>query len=143
MGVVSVQRCRRFRPNLERLKFIFFWYSNHRNPRSRSEICCRVRTSFLHVSAVELACTFPRLCVVVDKNQFTLQRSRGQIQKSLEISCRQENSRLVTMSHIFVTPLSVVACCVLLRTCSCLSHPFLCMAQGWFDVVHLCTWSFV
>ena len=29
-----------------------FGYSNHRNSRSKSGICCRVRTSFLHVDAV-------------------------------------------------------------------------------------------
>ena len=63
--------------------------------------------------------------------------------KNLEISCRQEDSRLVTVSHIFVPAFSVVACCVLLRTCSFLSHPSLCMAQGGFDFVHVCTLSFV
>ena len=47
--------------------------------------------------------------------------------ESLEISCRQENSRRVTMSHIFVfvvTAFSAVAC-VLLRACSFVSHPSL------------------
>ena len=52
--------------------------------------------------------------------------------ESLEISCRQENSRLVTRSHIFVfvvTAFSVVAC-VLLHACSFVSHPSLRTAQG-------------
>ena len=36
----------------------------------------------------------------------------------------------------FVTAFSVVACCVLLSTCSFLSHPSVCMAQaGYFDFV--------
>ena len=52
--------------------------------------------------------------------------------ESLEISCRQENSRRVTRSHIFVfilTAFSVVAC-VLLHACSFVSHPSLHTAKG-------------
>ena len=61
---------------------------------------------------------------------------QAQIWKSLDISCRQADSRLVTMSHIFVTAFSVVACCVLLSTCSFLSRPlFLWLREGIFDSV--------
>ena len=45
-------------------------------------------------------------------------------------SCRQVGSRLVKMSHIFVTAFSVVSCCVMSSTCSFLSHPFFCVAEG-------------
>ena len=61
---------------------------------------------------------------------------QAQIWKSLDISCRQADSRLVTMSHFFVTAFSVVACCVLLSTCSFLSRPlFLWLREGIFDSV--------
>ena len=87
---------RRFRPNFGHVEFICFGCSHHRNSGSKSGICCRVRPRFLRVGAVVSACTFPRPFVVVDYNQFTQQGSRAQIQKSLEITCRQEDSRLVT-----------------------------------------------
>ena len=119
---------------------IHFWYSNRRNSRSKSGLCCRLRTSFFHIDAVVSACTFPRPLDVVDYNQFYTARKSG---KNLEISCRQEDSRLVTMSNIFVTAFSVVARCILLRACSFLSDPSLCMAQGGVDFVHLCKFSFV
>ena len=71
---------RRFRPNFGHLEFICFWVcNNHRNSRTKSGICCRVRTSFLRVGAVVLAYTFPRPFVVVDFNQFTQQGSRAPI----------------------------------------------------------------
>ena len=65
----------------------------------------------------------PRECFV-----FVLQGQLSTDLESLEISCRQENSR----SHIFVfvvTAFSVVAC-VLLHACSFVSHPSLRTAQG-------------
>ena len=67
-----------FGPIFGHLEFID-WYSNDRNPGSKSGICCRVRTSFLHIDAVVLACTFPRPFVVVDNNHFAQQGSRAQI----------------------------------------------------------------
>ena len=42
---------------------------NHRNSRSKSGICCRVRPNFLRVGPVVSACTFPRPFVAVDYNQ--------------------------------------------------------------------------
>ena len=96
-----------------------------------------------------LACPFPRPSLVVKCNQlhsemrnvracyydvttrmlcFCTARQLSTDLESLEISCRQENSR----SHIFVfvvTAFSVVAC-VLLHTCSFVSHPSLRTAQG-------------
>ena len=52
---------RRFRPQAvtSGIRFVF-GYSNHRNSRSKSGICCRVRTRVLPVGAVVFACTFPR-----------------------------------------------------------------------------------
>ena len=52
--------------------------------------------------------------------------------ESLQITCRQQNSRLVTKSLVFVstvTPFNVVAS-VLLHTCSFVSYPSLRTAQG-------------
>ena len=68
---------RRLRPNFGHLEFIF-GYSNHRNSRSKP-----VRTSFLHIDAVALACTFPRPFVVVDYNQFyTARKSSTDLEKT-------------------------------------------------------------
>ena len=60
----------------------FFWCSNHRNSRSKSGLCCRVRPSFLHIDAVVSACTFPRPLDVVDYNQFYTARISGKIWRS-------------------------------------------------------------
>ena len=89
-----------------------------------------MRTSFLRVGAGVLACTFPRPFVVVDYNQFTQQGGRAQIKTIPEVSCIQEDSRLVTMSHIFC---DIFQCSRMLRT---VEHFFLLvssifsMAQG-------------
>ena len=112
---------RLFRPNVGHLEFISL-YSHHRNPRSKSGLCCRVRRSFLHIDAVVSACTFPRPCVVVvDYNQFyTARKSSTDPEKSRDhVQTRgfTFGDSLVTMSHIFVTAFSVVACSFLLRTC--------------------------
>ena len=101
------------------------------------------------MDAAVLACTFPRPSVVVKYDQlfsemrnvkacfydvttrlfcFCAARQLSTDLESLEISCRQENSR----SHIFVfvvTAFSVVAC-VLFHACSFVSHPSLRTAQG-------------
>ena len=55
-------------PNLGHLEFMSLGYSNPRNSPSKRRICCRVRTSFIRVGAVVLACTFPRPVAVVDYN---------------------------------------------------------------------------
>ena len=129
---------RRFRSNVAAVwNSCVFVYSNHRNPRSKSGICCRVRTSFLRVGAEVLACTFPRLFVVVDYNQFTQQGSRAQI---------FENSRDFVQTRGFTFGDNVThfcgsfQCCRMLRTVEHLfllvSSIFLCMDHGgYFDFV--------
>ena len=106
---------------------IHFWYSNRRNSRSKSGLCCRVRPSFLHIDDVVSACTFPRPLDVVDYNQFYTARISG---KNLEISCRQEDSRLVTMSNIFVTAFI---------QCSRMLHTYCCALVA-SCLIHLCAW---
>ena len=94
------------------------------------------------VDAAVPACTFPRPSVVVKCNQLSSEmrnvraccyhanalfcnaRQLSTDLESLEISCRQENSRPVTMSHtsvLVVTVFSAVAC-LLLHACSFVSH---------------------
>ena len=114
------------------------------------------------VDAAVLACTFPRPSVVCEMQPvvlggekcqsvflwlprecfvFCTARQSSTDLESPEISCRQEDSRLVTRSHIFVffvTAFSVAAC-ELLHACSFVSQPSLLTAQGgivlvWDDV---------
>ena len=91
---------RRFRHNSGHLEFMSFWVQQpselsveERNLLSSANKfpscwCCSISVHGPHV-----------LFVVVDFSQFTLQGSRAQIWKSLEISRRQADSRLVTMSQ--------------------------------------------
>ena len=92
-------------------------YNNHRNSGSKSGICCQVRTSFLRVGAVELAFTFHVLLLLWTTTNLHSKEVEHRSKKSLEISCRQADSRLVTVSHIFVTAFSVVVG-VRARACS-------------------------
>ena len=101
------------------------------------------------MDAAVLACPFPRPSLVVKYNQlhsemrnvracyydvttrmlcFCGARQLSTDLESLEISCRQENSR----SHIFVFVVTAdtVVACVLLHACCFVSHPSLCTAQG-------------
>ena len=88
-----------------------------------------MRTSILHIDAVVLACTFPR-SFVVDYNQFySARKSSTDLGKSGDLVQTRGFTFGDNVTH-FVTAFSVVACCVLLRTCSFLSHSSLCMSQG-------------
>ena len=90
--------------------------------RAESVVGCK-HVFFVLMDAVVLACTFPRPSVVVKCNQlflemrkcqsvflrcyhanalFCIARQLSTDLESLEISCRQGISRLVTRSHIFV-----------------------------------------
>ena len=64
-----------------------FGYSNHRNSRSESGICCRVRTSFLHVdAAVSSVHVSAVACVVVEYNKFyTARKSSTDLEKSRDL----------------------------------------------------------
>ena len=120
--------------------------------RAESVVGCK-QVFFVLMDAAVLPCTFPRPSVVVKCNQlysemrnvracfddvntrvlcFCTARQLSTDLESPAVPCRQENSRLVTRSHIFVfvvTAFSVVAC-VLLHACSFVSHPSLRTAQG-------------
>ena len=133
MGVV-------FGPILDIWNSFVCGYSNHRNARSKSGICCRVRPSFLRVGAVVLACTFPRPSSIADYNP---RKSSTDPEKSRDF-VRQEDSRLVTTTHFCDN----FQCSRMLRTAEHLfllaSTFFFCMARGEFlDFCHLCTLSFV
>ena len=102
----------------------FEYVDNHQNYRSRSGTCCRVNQFFsVLMDAAVVACPFPPLSLVVKYNQlfsemrnvracfydvttrmlrFCTARQLSTDLESLENSCRQENLRLVTRSHIFV-----------------------------------------
>ena len=102
--------------------------SNHRNSRSKSGICCRVRTSFPSCWCCRISVHVPTsFCCCGLQPVYTARKSTTDLEK---ISCRQVGSRSVTMSYIFLTAFSVVSCCVMSSTCSFLSHPFFCVAQG-------------
>ena len=114
---------RRFRPNFWTSGFHVFWVQQpselsveERNLLSSANKfpscwCCGIS---VHVPT-SFCCCGPQLVYT------TMELSTDQ--ESLQIPCGQADSRLATVSHIFVTAFTVVACCVLLSTCSFLSHP--------------------
>ena len=116
---------RRFRPNFWTSGIDCFGTRTHRISRSKSGLCCRVRTIIPFTSMLYYYRTrSPRPFVVVDCNQFLHSKEAKHRSRKVQRSRADKRiSRSVTMSRIFVTAFSVVACCVLLRNCSFLSHP--------------------
>ena len=89
-------------------------------------ICVRVPTSF---------------CWCRLQPVYTARKSSADLEKSRDFVQTSGFTFGDNVTH-FVTAFSVVACCVLLSTCSFSSHPIFCMAQGG-QFVHLCALSFV
>ena len=127
---------------------------------AESVVGCKTSFFSLLMDAAVLACPFPRPSLVVISNQlysemrtvracfydvttrmlcFCSARQLSTVLESLQISCRQENSRshFFVLFFFFVTAFSAVAC-VLLHTCSFVSHPSLRTAQGGIIIFGRC-----